>query len=167
MKIIALPAVESFPLLLAFNTVSKLNSKKLDEFLALKNSTDRLFLICRQNSVNDIRILRQIYADEDLKAEFCITDLNLAIFEFAKAGKPEKRKFKPLSDFLPKLADYETRELAVFADCLSDFDLAFLKKLDAMSFKLFFATSDFELSRGPLAKFESYLNDKPNQLELF
>lgn len=167
MKIIALPAIESFPLLLAFNTTGKMSFKELGRFLALKNSADRLLLVCRQNSVNDIKILRQIYADEDLKAEFCVIDLNLTVFEFAKAGKPEKRKFKSFSDFFSKLATYETRELAVFADCLSDFDLTFLKKLDAMNFKLFFVTSDFELSREPLAKFESYLNDKPNQLELF
>lgn len=167
MKTIALPAIESFPLLLAFNTMGKMSSKKLDGFLALNNSADRLLLFCRQSSVNDIKILRQIYADEGLKAEFCIADLDSVVFEFAKAGKPEKRKFKPLSDFFSKLATHETRELAVFADCLSDFDLTFLKKLDAMNFKLFFATSDFELSREPLAKFEAYLNDKPNQLELF
>lgn len=167
MKTIALPAIESFPLLLAFNTMGKMNSKKLGGFLALKSSADRLFLVCRQNSVNDIKILKQIYADEDLKAEFYIADLNLTIFEFAKAGKPEKRKFKSFSDFLSKLATCETRELAVFADCLSNFDLTFLKKLDTMNFRLSFAISDFELAREPLAKFETYLNGKPNQLELF
>lgn len=167
MKITAVPAVESFPLLLAFNTTGKLTSSKLDEFLALKESADRLLLICRQNLADDIRILRQIYADEDLKAEFCIADSNLTIFEFAKAGKPEKRKFKSLSDFLSKLADYEVKELAIFADCLNDSDLIFLKKLDAMNFRFSFAISDFELAREPLAKFETYLNGKPSQLELF
>lgn len=52
MKIIALPAIESFPLLLAFNTTGKVSFKELGRFLALKNSADRLLLFCRQKLIS-------------------------------------------------------------------------------------------------------------------
>ena len=166
LKVITLPTAGKFPVLLAFKTSGRLTSKDADRLIDLKAVSDRLILFCRFSVLRDLRQVKEFYDRLDPKSEFNVIDSGLSIFQFMRSGR-ETRSFGFFSEFYEQLSTFGTCRFTVFADALTSYDLKFLKKLEAANFQLDFATFDFALSERPIAEFSSYLENKPDQMQLF
>lgn len=166
LKVITLPAAEKFPILLAFKTSGQLTSKDIVELIDLKTMSDRLILFCRFSALHDLQRMKELYDRLDPKSEFNAVDSGLSIFQFMQSGRGT-RSFGAFSEFYERLSTFETCQFAVFADALTSYDLKFLKKLEAANFQLDFATFDPASSKRPITEFSSYLENKPDQMQLF
>lgn len=115
-------------------------------------------------------IISALFGFSNLEHRTIITDRRIEAFVFSESGSVPSMDFGlfcKFDEFYKWLMSLNLERVAIYADYLTKFDLALLKKLDLSGVKFSFIVEDKENLNPIIAEFGTYLRYKPDQLQLF